>query len=188
LLQKEEVAVVISSGLNKEWSYALRGLGIVLITFGDRKYYSELSDIVIDYTQQAFEKVLQDIDVVFETLGGENQQKSFQVVKPGGILVSIVGIPSAAWARAEGLPFFMPWLFNLMNRKNHGLAKKHKVRFETVMLKPDGKNLAIIAGMVTEGKLKPIVDQVFPLAQTREALLYSQSGRAKGKIVIQVKP
>lgn len=145
------------------------------------------ADTVIDYKQQAFEKVLKDVDVVFETLGGENQDKSFQVLKAGGVLASIVGIPSAAWARAEGLPFFMPWLFNLMNWKNQKLAKKHQVRFESIIMGPDGKNLAIIAAMAAEGKIKAVIDKVFPLAQTKEALLYSQSGRATGKIVISVK-
>ena len=66
-------------------------------------------------------------------------------------------------------------------------CRKHKARFEPVMLQPEGKHLALIGQLITDGKLKPVIDKVFPLEDTAKALLYSQSGRAKGKIVIGVK-
>ncbi|TAK90494.1 MAG: NADP-dependent oxidoreductase [Burkholderiaceae bacterium] len=146
------------------------------------------ADVVIDYKTQKFEDVLQDYDAVFETLGGANQEKSFRVLKPGGVLVSIVGIPTAAWARQHGLPFFMPWLFDFMNRNNNRLARKHQVRFDALMMTPNGKQLEQIAILAEEGKLKPVIDRVFPLEQTQQALLHSQSGRSRGKIVIQIAP
>ena len=55
------------------------------------------------------------------------------------------------------------------------------------MLQPEGSNLAIIANYVAEGKIKPVIDKAYPLAQTKEALLYVQTGRATGKVVIDVK-
>ena len=145
------------------------------------------ADEVIDYTKQAFEDVLKDIDVVYETLGGENQVRSFRVLKPGGILVTIVGIPSSTWAREEGLPFYMGWLFDLLNAKNHRLARRQQARFASVLMQPEGSKLAIIADMVTSGKIHPVIDSVFALEKTKDALLHIQSGRAKGKIVIAVK-
>ncbi len=145
------------------------------------------ADEVIDYKTQAFEQVLKDIDIVFETLGGENQVKSFRVLKAGGILVTIVGIPTSDYAREEGLPVYMGWLFDMMNRKNRGLAQAQNARFAPVLLQPEGSKLAIIADMVASGKIHPVIDKVFPLEQTKEALLYIQTGRATGKIVIAVK-
>ena len=145
------------------------------------------ADEVIDYTKQAFEDVLKDIDVVYETLGGENQIRSFRVLKPGGILVTIVGIPSSTWAREEGLPFYMGWLFDLLNAKNHRLARRQQARFASVLMQPEGSKLAIIADMVVSGKIHPVIDSVFPLEKTKDALMHIQSGRAKGKIVIAVK-
>ena len=145
------------------------------------------ADQVIDYKVQAFEKVVKDVDVVYETLGGENQAKSFQVLKAGGILVSIVGIPSSAWAREEGLPVYMGWLFDLLNWKNRRLARQQHARFAPVLLQPEGSKLAIIAEMAASRKIHAVIDRVFPLEQTKEALLYIQSGRATGKIVISVK-
>lgn len=145
------------------------------------------ADQVIDYKAQAFEEVAKDIDVVYETLGGENQVKSFRVLRPGGILVSIVGIPSSAWAREEGLPAYMGWLFDLLNWKNRRLARRQQARFASVLLQPEGSKLAIIAAMVASGKIHAVIDRVFPIEQTKDALLYIQSGRATGKIVISVK-
>lgn len=145
------------------------------------------ADEVIDYKTQAFEQVLKDIDVVFETLGGENQVKSFGVLKAGGILVTIVGIPTSAWAREEGLPVYMGWLFDLLNWKNRRLARAHNARFAPVLLQPEGSKLAIIAEMVSSEMIHPVIDKVFPLDQTKAALQYIQTGRATGKIVIAVK-
>ena len=145
------------------------------------------ADQVIDYKTQAFEEVVKDVDVVYETLGGENQVKSFRVLKPGGVLASIVGIPSSTWAREEGLPVYMGWLFDLLNWKNRRLAKKQGARFAPVLLQPEGSKLAIIAEMAASGKIHAVIDRVFRLEQTKDALLYIQSGRAVGKIVIEVK-
>jgi NADPH:quinone reductase-like Zn-dependent oxidoreductase len=145
------------------------------------------ADVVIDYKKQNFDEVLKDYDAVFETLGGENQLRSFKVLKRGGILVSIVGMPRADWARKQGLPFFMPWLLNLMNRKNDQAARAQGVEWDMVLMEANGTQLDAIGRMAVDGKLKPVIDRVFPLESTREALIHSQSGRAKGKIVISVK-
>ena len=76
------------------------------------------ADVVIDYTQQQFEDLEADYDIVLETLGGNHQQNSFGVVRKGEVLVSIVGVPSARWAKEKRLPFYMPWIFHFLNRKN----------------------------------------------------------------------
>ena len=102
-------------------------------------------------------------------------------------MVTIVGIPSSTWAREEGLPFYMGWLFDLLNAKNRRLARRQQARFASVLMQPEGSKLAIIADMVTSGKIHPIIDSVFLLEKTKDALQHIQSGRAKGKIVIAVK-
>lgn len=145
------------------------------------------ADLVVDYKKQPFDEVIKGYDVVFETLGGDNQKRSFGVLKPGGKLVSVVGVPKPEWARRQKLPFFMPWIFAFMNRDNDALGKKFQVSWDTVLMEPSGEQLATIGQWVTDGKLKPVIDKVFPLAETKQALLYSQSGRAKGKIVINMK-
>ncbi len=145
------------------------------------------ADTVVDYQQQQFDTVLSNYDMVLETLGGDNQRRSFSVLKPGGILVSILGVPTAAWARQQKLPFFMPWLFGWLNRGNDKLARQHKVQWDMLLMQPDGQQLRGISDLVEAGLVTPVIDRVFPLAQAKQALLHSQSGRARGKIVIEVK-
>ena len=120
------------------------------------------ADEVIDYKNQDFSTILKDIDVVFDTLGGEIQEKSWKVLKEDGILVSIAGQP------------------------NPESAKKYNARYGFVFIKPDAVVLAELAKLIDAGKIKPVVGNVFPLADIKKAHDLSQSGRAKGKIVIKV--
>jgi alcohol dehydrogenase len=66
-------------------------------------------------------------------------------------------------------------------------AARSDVGFELFFMQPNGEELGMLADPITQGKLKPILDRSFPLAQTREALDCSQTGRAKGKVIIEVR-
>ncbi|WP_306252815.1 NADP-dependent oxidoreductase [Parvularcula sp. IMCC14364] len=142
------------------------------------------ADIVVDYKKQRFDEVLRDYDVVLETLGGENQVRSFSVLKNGGYLVSIVGIPSAEWAKSQNLPFYMPLLFGFLNRKNNQLARQKKAGFDMVLMQPNAEQLGKITDLIERDELRPVIDREFSLDEVQEALSYLQTGRAKGKIVI----
>lgn len=120
------------------------------------------ADLVIDYQTQAFDEELSDYDVVFDMMGGETLEKSFKVLKSGGRLVSIKGEAPA------------------------GLAEEHGVEFSSFMMSPDGEMLAEMAALLADGRLRPVVDRTYPLDDIADAYRYSQSGRAKGKIVIEV--
>jgi len=146
------------------------------------------ADVVIDYKSQRFEDVLKDYDFVFDTLAGDEQARSFQVLKRGGVMVSIAGKPTAKFAKAWGLNPALVVVLGLMGRKTTKLAEKHGVRFEYLFMRPDGKQLGEIAGLVERGVIRPVLDKVFPLEKTAEALAYSASGRAVGKVIIRVKP
>ncbi len=144
------------------------------------------ADAVVDYKTTSFEKVLQGYDMVFETLGGDNLAKSFSVLKPGGIVVSIVGIPTAEWGKKEGLPIYIQWLLSLLNIKPNQTAKRLGVRYVPFLMEPDGQQLAHIASLAAQGSIKPMIDKTYPLAQTKDALLYLQTGRAKGKVIVEI--
>lgn len=122
------------------------------------------ADIVIDYKAQQFDALLKDYDVVFDTLGGATRDRSFPILKKGGHLVSIISTPDST-----------------------GLPEKLGVKFEPFFMWASGDQLGHIAQLAQQGAIKPVIDRTYPLAQVQEALDYSQSGRAKGKIVIQVK-
>jgi alcohol dehydrogenase len=144
------------------------------------------ADIVIDYKTQRFEDVCREQDVVFDTVGGETQYRSFGAMRRGGVMVSIAGVPDAKFGRAYGLNPMMVLALSFLTRKTTRLARKHAVRFEYLFMRADGQQLGEIAKLVERGTIRPVIDKVFPLDQIREALAYSESGRAKGKIVIGI--
>ena len=144
------------------------------------------ADEVIDYKTQKIEDVLRDYDAVLDTLGGESLEKSFQILRPKSAVVSIVGPPDAAFGRLRGMNIFMVSALWLLSRKTHQLAKKRDVEYSFLLMNPDGRQLAEI-GELLKGSIRPVIDKVFPFDQAREALAYLEKGRAKGKVVVQMK-
>lgn len=120
------------------------------------------ADQAIDYQATPFEQAVSDVDVVFDTIGGEVQQRSWQVLKPGGVLVSVVTPPSREEAFA------------------------HDCRGEYVFIQPNAAQLIEIAALIDAGQVRPIVETVLPLEQAAQAQTLSQQGRTRGKIVLQI--
>jgi NADPH:quinone reductase-like Zn-dependent oxidoreductase len=145
------------------------------------------ADQVIDYNNQRFQDVLRDYDAVLDTLGGESLERSFKILGPKGSVVSIVGPPDAAFGRARGMNFLMVFALWLLSRKMHRLAKKRDVEYSFVLVNPDGNQLAEIGELLETTSIHPVIDKVFPFDQAREALAYLETGRAKGKVVVQMK-
>jgi NADPH:quinone reductase-like Zn-dependent oxidoreductase len=120
-------------------------------------------DEPIDYTQQRFEDIARKIDVVLDTLGDENQERSWSVLKKGGVLVSLVQPPSEEKAEELG------------------------VRAAFVAGHPSGAQLAEIAKIIDSGKLAPVINRILPLSEVRRAHELSQSGHTHGKIALRVR-
>jgi NADPH:quinone reductase-like Zn-dependent oxidoreductase len=130
----------------------------------NQKLLRELdADETVDYTTQRFEDIARNIDIVLDTIGGETQERSWRVLKKGGILLSLVEPPSAERAKAFG------------------------VRAAFVAGHPNGEQLAEIAEIIDLGNLKPIVNRILPLSEARRAQELSQTGHTHGKIVLRVK-
>jgi NADPH:quinone reductase-like Zn-dependent oxidoreductase len=162
--------VLIQAGAGGVGVYAIqlaKALGAQVFTTtsaGNRDFVKDLgADEVVDYHTEDFAQRWQGLDLVFDLLGGSVQESSFQVLKPGGHLVSIVQPPSTE------------------------LARLHQVDIAYFFLQPDGKKLAQLGEWLEQGKLRPVVGKVFALADARAAHALSMSGHAKGKIVLQVK-
>ncbi len=128
-----------------------------------RAFLRELGvDEVIDYTTGRFEDHIRNADVVFDTLGGDVQQRSWAALKPGGILVSIVSPPSES------------------------LAASYKARAAVVFVQPNAAQLSEIAQLIDRGVVTPFVDAVLPLSGAHRAHALSQRGHAQGKVVLRV--
>jgi alcohol dehydrogenase len=145
------------------------------------------ADEMINYKTERFEKILKNYDAVFDTLGGEILEKSFEVLKSGGKLVSVSGLPNARFGKEYGSGFFKTLLFSAASHKLTKLEKKHNVQYSFLFMKPSGEQLRIIANFIETGKIKPIIDQVFPFEDAQKAIEYAESGRAKGKIIVKIR-
>ncbi|WP_413378086.1 NADP-dependent oxidoreductase [Alkalihalobacillus sp. 1P02AB] len=145
------------------------------------------ADEMINYKTEKFEEILKNYDAVFDTLGGQILEKSFDVVKDGGKIVSVSGLPNARFGKEYGSGFFKTMLFSLASHKLTALEKKHNVQYTFLFMKPSGEQLRTIATYIESGKIKPIIDRVLPFEEAQKAMEYAESGRAKGKIILKVR-
>jgi NADPH:quinone reductase-like Zn-dependent oxidoreductase len=136
--------IATASGKNQEW---LRQLG---------------AHETIDYSKQRFEEGSRNLDVVLDTIGGETQERSWQTLKRGGILVALTQPPSSEKAQAHG------------------------VRGAILYGRQDGGQLTQLAKLIDAGKLKPMIDRILPVSDARLAHELSQAGHSRGKIVLRI--
>ncbi|GAA1075764.1 NADP-dependent oxidoreductase [Tsukamurella strandjordii] len=141
------------------------------------------ADEVIDYKTQDFADVLSDYDVVLDSLGEENLEKSLTVLRPGGLAISVVGPPDPAFAAQLGRPLFRP-VMALLSRKIRRRASKLGVRYSFFFMRASGPQLAALAALYDAGSLCPVLDRTFPFAQTLDAIAYVEQGKANGKVVV----
>ena len=118
---------------------------------------------VIDYTTTRFEEVVKPVDLVFDTVGGDTLKRSWQVVKPGGMLVSVVSPRPSADA-----------------------IKGHDVRFAWFVVEPNREQLVQIGALIDAGRIRSAIDTVLPLSQARQAYEQGAKGHTRGKIVLRV--
>lgn len=145
------------------------------------------ADVVIDYTTQRFEDHVRNVDGVFDLLGGETLKKSFGVVKHGGKVVSIAGMPEPETARKDlGRGAALTALFWIASYGLRAEARKHGVTYRYLFMHPSGAELAELGQLVEDKKLEPVIDRVFPFAEIGQAFAYLEFGRAKGKVVVRI--
>lgn len=145
------------------------------------------ADVVIDYRQDDFEKILRDYDVVLNSQDGKTLEKSLNVLKPGGKLISISGPPDPEFAEAIKAPWFVKQVMRVLSFGTRRKAKRRNVGFSFLFMKASGSQLRQITPLIESGAIRPVVDKVFPFASSNDALAYVESGRAKGKVVIKVR-
>lgn len=121
------------------------------------------ADLAIDYKNEKFEDLLEGYDAVFDTVGGETTDRSFPVLKKGGIIVSMAGKPS------------------------EDLAKKYDVKAIGQNTDSSAENLSRLAALVDNGIIKAQVDTVFPLEKAKEAFDFLEKGHPRGKVVLEIK-
>ncbi len=142
----------------------LRAYVATTVSERDLQYARELgADEAVDYKNQSFEDLLQNYDAVFDTVGGETYEKSFKVLKKGGIIVSMLEQP------------------------NPELMKQYGVNATVQFTQVNSERLSRVAELAEKGVIRVHVDKVFPLEEAREALDFLQTGHPKGKVVLKIK-
>lgn len=142
----------------------IRGAKVIGTASTNLDFLSKLGvDEVIDYSTTPFESIAHNVDVVFDTIGGDTQQRSWATLKPGGILVSVVQPPSAETASA------------------HGVRQQY-----IASSPPIGQTLTTIAAYVDSGRLVPTVFKVLPLQDIQKAHEIIEGKHTRGKLVLQV--
>lgn len=186
--------VLIQAGAGGVGTFAIqlaKAMGIYVATTtsdaGAELVKSLGADQIINYKTEAFDKISQNYDGVFDTIGGETLEKAFKTVKQGGQIVSVSGLPNARFGKEYGAGFIKTNIFRLITRKLSKLEAKYKVKYSFLFMKPSGSQLEIISELIESGQIKPVIDQVFPFVEAQKAMEYSESGRAKGKIILKIK-
>ena len=120
------------------------------------------ADEAIDYKKQRFEDLVHDVDLVYDLIGGETQERSFRVLKKGGILVSTLTEP------------------------NQDKARQYGVRGTRYTVEPNAAELDDIARLIDAGKVKPKVSKVFTLAEAAKAQSCVAEDHPEGKVVLRI--
>ncbi|USX28981.1 NADP-dependent oxidoreductase [Oxalobacteraceae bacterium OTU3CINTB1] len=145
------------------------------------------ADIVIDYKKDDFSLRLRDYDLVLDSQGGVTQKKSLGVLKPGGKVVGIAGPPDPDFAKARGLNALVGLVMRMLSYGIRSKARAAGVSYSFLYMRASGEQLRQLAELVDAGAIRPVIDRVYPFAQTMEALAYVETGRSKGKVVIKVR-
>jgi NADPH:quinone reductase-like Zn-dependent oxidoreductase len=120
------------------------------------------ADEVIDYTSERFEEKVHDVDLVFDLVAGDAQERSWAVIKDGGTMISTLAKPSESKAR------------------------EHHARATNYVAHPDGGELTEIGRLIDAGKVKPFVGASYPLDHAAEAQQKLERGHPHGKVVLEV--
>jgi NADPH:quinone reductase-like Zn-dependent oxidoreductase len=125
--------------------------------------------------------------VVLNSLGKDTLEKSLKILKPGGKLISISGPPDMAFAKESGLNWFLQQVMRLLSLGIRRKAKRHGISYSFVFMRANGEQLSKITSLIESGVVRQVVDRIFPFQAPNEAMDYLATGRAKGKIVINVR-
>jgi alcohol dehydrogenase len=152
---------------------------------GEKLVRSLGAESVIDYRKQKFRDVLSDYDGAFLLTRGDLMD-AFSIVKPGGNVISITHLDStSARENLSAGPMLIAaaWVANTRIRRQ---TRRAGISYRSLLMRPSGDDLAVLADMVGSDRLKPITDRVFSFEQISDAFTYLEQGHAKGKIIVRL--
>lgn len=185
--------IFISGGTGSLGAMAIpvaKSFGLTVITNGSAENRDRVlslgADRFIDYKAEDYAQTVSNVDHVLDTLGDRELPKEFGVLKEGGKLVSLRGMPNGEFAVRAGLPAIKRLLLKVAGRKYDKMAAKKDQKYYFIFVHEDGAGLEKINGIFSEKHLEASVDEVFSLDDVNKALQKVAAGRSKGKTVIKI--
>lgn len=166
-------------------------MGLTVATNGsaqnEHRVRSLGASVFLDYKTQRYVDELHNMDCVLDTLGERELPDEFAVLKPGGHLVSLRGVPNGRFARREGLPALKRTLFGLAGRKLDKMAARKGQTYDFIFVHEDGTQLARVAELFpAERPLAVSIDGTYGLDQVNDALERVRSGHSQGKTLLRI--
>ncbi|MTD42007.1 zinc-binding dehydrogenase [Erwinia sp. CPCC 100877] len=191
---KSGQSVFISGGSGSFGQIAVpiaKHLGLRVIVSGNAAAKERIlkagADQYLDYKKENYWEVLDKVDYVIDTLGGDEIERELSIIKPGGSLLSLIAGPNKQFAIDQKLPKWKQLLFGIVGNKLDNQAKKYGVAYRFIFVKSSGKQLQKITEIVEEENIIPAIDpHVFTLDQVNEALSFVKNEHLNGKVIIKL--
>lgn len=162
---------------------------LTVITSGSGKNAERVkalgADQFLDYRKSDYSKILSDIDYVIDSLGGTELGKQFGVLRRGGKLASLRGMPNGEFAVRSGMSFIKRCLFRAAGWKYDRMAAKNGQKYYFIFVRSNGEQLAEAAEILVRSGVRPAVDSVYELDDVNEALEKVARGGSNGKTIIK---
>lgn len=188
---KEGESIFISGGSGGLGAMAIplaKARGLTVYTNGNKESIERVlalgADRYLDYRTEDYLQELPPVDYVLDSLGGKELRRQMRLLKAGGMLVSLRGLPNGRFAKRFGLPWWKQWLFSLVARGLERDAQRRGASYEFLFVESSGQQLGRIAQLVETQGIRLSVDKVFPFAQANEALAKVAQGGSAGKVVL----
>ena len=164
--------------------------GIKVITNGSLENKERVlalgAEQFLDYKTEDYAQLLHDVDGVIDTIGGKDTEKQFSILKQGGKLVSLKGMPNGRFAKKMGLPLWKQWIFGFAGRSFDNMAKKRNQEYHFIFVQSSGEQLSEIAKVLEENQIRPSIDSIYSFEDIAKALVKVDKGSSRGKTIVEI--
>ena len=185
--------IFISGGTGSFGAMAIpiaKSLGFKISTSGsgsNRDRVMKLgADEFFDYRNQDYSEILHDVDYVLDTVGDKELEKEFKILKNGGKLISLKGMPNAEFADRVGLGCFKKLILKCFGRGNDKIADRKNQRYYFLFVESNGEQLAQVSRIFEENRIECSIDEIYDLNDVNQALQKVLKGGSKGKTLLKI--
>ena len=190
---KSGESIFISGGTGSLGAMAIpiaKSFGLKVMTSGSARNEERVTalgvDEFFDYRTQDYSEILSDVDYVLDTLGEKELEKEFKILKHGGSLVSLKGLPNKEFAERMGFSFVKKTLFGFAGKKFDKLANKKNQKYYFIFVESNGSQLEKVSEIFEQNKIEVSVDEIYDLSDVNNALKKVDKGGSKGKTLIKI--